>query len=408
MSEKKRVSVNEALADVRSGLDDRGLMAKYSLSPKQLEGLYRRLVESGRLTQAEVDARKGLLGDVLEFEDESFQESPQAGTSRDFAETDRRPLPQSPGSVGSLPPQPNNWKKKATLGIIGGIAIDVWTFSMRVIGEEVFPGEAAVQVISVVMGLVGWGLQIWGCYYLVKGKGYHRALSILGALSCLGLIILLVLPNKYAGATTSGVPRALVAGLVAIAFLGIILAIAIPYYYGSKRYSCDLVARSDVGKLAAAFEYLGKELAERNLRFDNDAITRVVEGNALQHMVGPYYGFRGCNRRCAVLIRIDRHQDKWVIEGSALKGTRPQGWNSRHAYRAPIATGGDLPATITKDVLNAQNGRSRDWNSYPYVSPGQPEICYTESIIQDEGPPGNRTFSIRIPNGVPCSKFEQK
>jgi hypothetical protein len=408
MNDKKRVSVSEILADVRSGLDDRELMAKYGLSRKQLEEVYRGLVESGGLTQAEVDARKGLLDDVLEFEDESFQESPQAGTSKDLTGTDRQPLPPSPGSVDFLAPPPNNWQKKATLGIIGGIAIDVWTFSMRLIGEEVFPGEAVVQVISVVMGLVGWGLQIWGCYYLVKGKGYHGAFSILGALSCLGLIIVLVLPNKYAGVTTSGIPRALVVYLVAIAFLGIILAIAIPYYYGMKRHSCDLVARSDVGKLAASFELLGKELAERNLRFDNDAIARVVEGNALRYMVGPYYGFGGCTRKCAVLIRINRHQDKWVIEGSALKGTRPEGWNSRYAYRAPIPTDRDLPATIATDVANAQNGKSRDWNSHPYASPGQPEICYTESIIQEEGPPGNRTFSIRTPIGVPCSKFEQK
>jgi hypothetical protein len=406
MDEKKRLSINEVLSDFQSGLDDRELMAKYGLSPKQLGEVYRRLVESGRLTQAEVDARKSLLDDVLQFEDESFQESPHAGTPRDSTETDRRPLPPSPGSVGSLPPQPKNWQKKASLGIIGGIAIDVWSFSMMLIGEEVFPGEAVLIVIAFVMGLVGWGLQIWGCYYLVKGKGYHGALSILGALSCLGLIIVLVLPNKYAGATTSGVPIALVVALVAIVFLGIILAIAIPYYYAFKRSACDRVASADVQKLAAAFEYLGKELAERNLRFDNDAITRVVEGNALQHMVGPYYGFRGCTRRCAVLIRINRHQDKWVIEGSALRGTRPQGWNSRYAYRAPIATGGDLPATIAKDVRNAQNGKSRDWNSYPYASPGQPEICYTESIIQEEGPPGNRTVSIRIPKGAPCSKSE--
>jgi hypothetical protein len=168
------------------------------------------------------------------------------------------------------------------------------------------------------------------------------------------------------------------------------------------------VASADVQKLAAAFEYMGKEFTERNLRFDNYAITRVVEGNALQHMVGPYYGFRGCTKRCGVLLRINRYQDKWIIEGAALRGTRLQGRNSRYAYRAPIGTGGDLPATVVKDVLNGKNGKSRDWNSYPYASAGQPEICCTESIIQEEGPPGNRTFSTRIPNGVPCSKLDRK
>ena len=37
MGEKKRVSLNEVLADFRSGLDDGQLMAKYGLSAKQLE-----------------------------------------------------------------------------------------------------------------------------------------------------------------------------------------------------------------------------------------------------------------------------------------------------------------------------------------------------------------------------------
>src|SRR5271157_4448448 len=105
MTEKKRVSVNEVLSDFRSGLDDSELMAKYGLSPKQLQEVYRRLVETGKLTQAEVDSRKVLLDDVLEFEDESLEESPQAGRSRAFTETERRPLPRSPGSVDSLPPQ---------------------------------------------------------------------------------------------------------------------------------------------------------------------------------------------------------------------------------------------------------------------------------------------------------------
>ena len=36
------------------------LMAKYGLSAKQLEEVYRRLVESGRLTQAEVGCQERL------------------------------------------------------------------------------------------------------------------------------------------------------------------------------------------------------------------------------------------------------------------------------------------------------------------------------------------------------------
>jgi type II secretory pathway pseudopilin PulG len=208
---------------------------------------------------------------------------------------------------------------------------------------------------------------------------------------------------------TSGLEIALVVGvvaMVAIAVLGIILAIAIPYYVAYIRTACDRAAHADVLKLAAAFERLGNELADRNLRLDNEAIKRLVDGNAVQHMVGPYYRFQGCTSKCEVLIRINRHEDDWVIEGTALKGSRPEGSTSRYVYRAPVAKGRDLPATVAKDVLNAHNGKSLDWNSYPYASPGQPEICYTESIIHEEGPPGKRTFSTKLPKGVPCSKVD--
>ena len=49
MGEKKRVSLSEFLADFRNGLDDGQLMTNYGVSAKQLEQVYRRLVESGRL-----------------------------------------------------------------------------------------------------------------------------------------------------------------------------------------------------------------------------------------------------------------------------------------------------------------------------------------------------------------------
>ncbi|MGO9118096.1 MAG: hypothetical protein ACLQPD_10845 [Desulfomonilaceae bacterium] len=409
MSEKKPVSLNGVLSDFRSGLDDGQLMAKYGLSAKQLEEVYRRLVESGRLIQAELDARRGLL-DVLEFDDDSLQGSPQAGTSKDFMESDRPPLPSSTPSVDSLPPSPANWQKKAAVGIIGGIVLALLSTlvpAIKIPGVE----EWVFRVLGPFIALIGLAMQIWGCYYVLKGKGYHGALSILGILSCFGLIIVLALPNWYTTEKTSGFLTALVVGLVALmvlAVLGIILAIAIPYYVSFKRTACDRAASSDVQKLQAAFGQLAKEFGERKLRLDNDAIARVVEGNALQHMVGPHYGFRGSTAKCEVIMRINRDQDKWIIEGTSLKGSRPQGSTSRYVYRATVAEGPDMTATIGTDAANAQNGKSRDWNSYPYGSPGRPEMCYTESIIQEEGPPGNRTFSLRVPKSVPCSKLDQK
>ena len=54
MNEKKRVSLTELLSDIQSGLGERELMEKHDLSVTQLDKVYAKLVESGRLTQAEV------------------------------------------------------------------------------------------------------------------------------------------------------------------------------------------------------------------------------------------------------------------------------------------------------------------------------------------------------------------
>ncbi|MFH0821760.1 MAG: ankyrin repeat domain-containing protein [Pseudomonadota bacterium] len=54
LNQKKTLSAKAVVADVRAGLSDAELMEKYGLSPKELERVYRKLVEAGVLTQAEV------------------------------------------------------------------------------------------------------------------------------------------------------------------------------------------------------------------------------------------------------------------------------------------------------------------------------------------------------------------
>ena len=117
--------------------------------------------------------------DVLEFDDDSLQESPQPGPSWDFTEGGRPPLPSSTSSSDSLPPQPKNWQRKAAVGIISGIVIAVasaFVPAVRIPGIEEWVFRALVPF----MALIGLAMQIWGCYYVVKGKGYHGALSLSG------------------------------------------------------------------------------------------------------------------------------------------------------------------------------------------------------------------------------------
>jgi hypothetical protein len=58
-SEKPKIKVNtrSVLQDLRKGLDDQVIMEKYSLSLRQLQKLYRKMIKSGMLTPMEVSDR---------------------------------------------------------------------------------------------------------------------------------------------------------------------------------------------------------------------------------------------------------------------------------------------------------------------------------------------------------------
>ena len=57
--------------------------------------------------------------------------------------------------------------------------------------------------------------------------------------------------------------------MVVVAIIGIILAIAIPYYVSYKRAACDRNANADIARLAAAGERLGQELVDLNGNFQS-------------------------------------------------------------------------------------------------------------------------------------------
>ena len=52
--------------------------------------------------------------------------------------------------------------------------------------------------------------------------------------------------------------------MVVVAIIGIILAIAIPYYVSYKRTACDRAATGDISKLGASIERFGNELVDLN------------------------------------------------------------------------------------------------------------------------------------------------
>ena len=80
-------------------------------------------------------------------------------------------------------------KRNTNIGIILGIALQ---FGGRSILEE-------GNILGLPVVLAGSVAFIWGCCNYAQGKGHHWALGFLGLLSCLGLIVLVLLPDKHKG-----------------------------------------------------------------------------------------------------------------------------------------------------------------------------------------------------------------
>jgi len=200
--------------------------------------------------------------------------------------------------------------------------------------------------------------------------------------------------------------------MVVVAIIGIILAIAIPYYVSYKRTACDRSASADVGKVAASLERLGNELVDLNYKFDEEVAGYINTQNALKYLVGPYYGWRGGTAKCEVLVRMALQGQRWVIQGCAMKGSHPRA-DQRYIYRAPFVGGGDLPAipgTCGQNLStpNANDGVAANWNAYPYPAPSSAGLCYTESIVNTGLPASTDPFPLRTPGSVICDQMTGK
>jgi hypothetical protein len=70
MATKRTINANEIVKDIRSHMTDSQLMAKYSLTPRALERVMRKLLEVKLITQFEFDCRPVEYDDtvLLDFE----------------------------------------------------------------------------------------------------------------------------------------------------------------------------------------------------------------------------------------------------------------------------------------------------------------------------------------------------
>jgi hypothetical protein len=62
---KRVIRANKFIADIRSGATDPQLVKKYKLSPRGLHSLLRHLVESGLITERELEEREQFTDSLI-------------------------------------------------------------------------------------------------------------------------------------------------------------------------------------------------------------------------------------------------------------------------------------------------------------------------------------------------------
>lgn len=89
------------------------------------------------------------------------------------------------------------YKKKANIRV--GLGFLLWIV-LPICGTVLLKSQQLPSYFRFLFPVLLWGgifLFIWGCTFYAKGKGYGRAVGLLGFLNLIGLLILLCLPDKH-------------------------------------------------------------------------------------------------------------------------------------------------------------------------------------------------------------------
>ena len=114
--------------------------------------------------------------------------------------------------------------RRVNLGIVASIGVSIPAYYAQQ------SHELGLQILAIPFGLVATGLWFWACGQYVIGKGRSPWLALLGLLSCIGLLVLVLIPDA---AVEGGEPseeeerlvRYIAGGLVALSLRLLLAAV---------------------------------------------------------------------------------------------------------------------------------------------------------------------------------------
>lgn len=83
------------------------------------------------------------------------------------------------------------------IGVGLGIVLQV---GGRLISSQEDPSTMTLGAAAFFAGMAFF---VWGCVSYAQGKGYSGAWGLLGLLSCLGLLVLVLMPDQYKNGSSS-------------------------------------------------------------------------------------------------------------------------------------------------------------------------------------------------------------
>jgi mannose/fructose/N-acetylgalactosamine-specific phosphotransferase system component IID len=80
-------------------------------------------------------------------------------------------------------------KTNAYLGLIAG-------FVIQYIGGIFSRISESGAILGIVVSIIGAAIFVWACMNYAESKGYSKWFGLFGILSCIGLVVLILLPEK--------------------------------------------------------------------------------------------------------------------------------------------------------------------------------------------------------------------